>query len=98
MSARTGGLILLQLLFDLTRAGGRADRVLDAPTKEAWITPWVEHLRGRGVALPAARGRRIEFDGRRIAGVPVGRGDGAAARRSPPTTTSPRCRSSSCGC
>ena len=32
MSARTGGSILLQLLFDLTRAGGRADRVLDGPT------------------------------------------------------------------
>ena len=40
ISARTGGLILAQLLFDLTRAGGRADRVLDAPTNEAWIDPW----------------------------------------------------------
>ena len=49
MSARTGGLILLQLLFDLTRAGGRADRLLNAPTNDAWITPWVEHLRGAGV-------------------------------------------------
>jgi uncharacterized protein with NAD-binding domain and iron-sulfur cluster len=49
MSARTGGLILLQLLFDLTRAGGRADRVLDAPTSDAWIDPWVAHLRGLGV-------------------------------------------------
>src|SRR5829696_4647633 len=44
MSARTGGLILLQLLFDLTRVGGRADRVLDAPTQEAWIAPWIAHL------------------------------------------------------
>ena len=42
ISARTGGLILAQLLFDLTRAGGRADRVLDAPTNEAWIDPWVD--------------------------------------------------------
>src|SRR3954451_19222151 len=49
MSARTGGLILLQLLFDLSRAGRRADRVLDAPTSEAWIGPWVEHLRSLGV-------------------------------------------------
>src|SRR5918996_2039381 len=51
ISARTGGLILAQILFDLTRAGGRADRVLDAPTNEAWIDPWVAHLRGRGVDL-----------------------------------------------
>src|SRR5918994_1437976 len=32
MSARTGGMILVQLLQDLARVGGRADRVLDAPT------------------------------------------------------------------
>ena len=51
ISARTGGLILAQLLFDLTRAGGRADRVLDAPTNEAWIDPWVAHLRALGVDL-----------------------------------------------
>ncbi len=49
MSARTGGLILVQLLADLSRAGERADRVLDAPTSEAWIAPWVTYLRGRGV-------------------------------------------------
>jgi uncharacterized protein with NAD-binding domain and iron-sulfur cluster len=51
ISARTGGLILAQIVLDLTRAGGRADRVLDAPTNEAWIDPWVAHLRGRGVDL-----------------------------------------------
>ncbi len=51
ISARTGGLILAQLLFDLTRAGARADRVLDAPTNEAWIDPWVAHIRGLGVDL-----------------------------------------------
>jgi uncharacterized protein with NAD-binding domain and iron-sulfur cluster len=51
ISARTGGLILAQLVFDLARAGGRADRVLDAPTNEAWIDPWVAHLRAAGVDL-----------------------------------------------
>jgi uncharacterized protein with NAD-binding domain and iron-sulfur cluster len=51
ISARTGGLILAQLVFDLTRAGGRADRLLDAPTNEAWIDPWVAHLRSLGVDL-----------------------------------------------
>src|ERR671917_1485197 len=51
MSARTGGSILLQLLFDLSRAGGRADRVLNAPTNEAWLSPWVAHLVARGVDL-----------------------------------------------
>jgi uncharacterized protein with NAD-binding domain and iron-sulfur cluster len=51
ISARTGGLILAQIVFDLTRAGGRADRVLDAPTNEAWIDPWVALLRDRKVDL-----------------------------------------------
>jgi uncharacterized protein with NAD-binding domain and iron-sulfur cluster len=53
ISARTGGYILLQLLFDLSRAGGRADRLLDAPTNDVWIDPWVEHLRAAGVELHA---------------------------------------------
>jgi uncharacterized protein with NAD-binding domain and iron-sulfur cluster len=51
ISARTGGLILAQIIFDLTRAGGRADRVLDAPTNAAWIDPWVAELNRRGVEL-----------------------------------------------
>jgi uncharacterized protein with NAD-binding domain and iron-sulfur cluster len=72
ISARTCGLILCQLLFDLTRAGGRADRVLDAPTSEAWIDPWVAHLRSLGVDVRGGREvAGIECDGRRIRGVTV---------------------------
>ena len=57
ISARTGGYILLQLIFDLSRAGGHADRLLDGPTSEVWIDPWVAHLRGAG-RRPADRQRR----------------------------------------
>jgi uncharacterized protein with NAD-binding domain and iron-sulfur cluster len=56
MSARTGGLILVQLLLDLSRAGDRADRVLDSPTSEAWIAPWVAYLRSRGVSVRLGEG------------------------------------------
>ena len=49
MSARTGGYILLQLLFDLSRPGGQADRVLTGPTNDVWIDPWLAHLRSLGV-------------------------------------------------
>ena len=49
MSARTGGYILLQLLFDLARPGGQADRVLNGPTSDVWIDPWLAHLRSLGV-------------------------------------------------
>jgi len=75
MSARTGGLILAQLLFDVTRIGGRADRVLDAPTNEAWIGPWVEHLRALGVDVRLdcpVQGFLVE--GGRIAGVTTATG------------------------
>ena len=49
MSASTGGYILLQLLFDLSRPGGHADRVLNGPTNDVWIDPWLAHLRALGV-------------------------------------------------
>jgi uncharacterized protein with NAD-binding domain and iron-sulfur cluster len=74
MSARTGGYILLQLLFDLSRVGGHADRLLDAPTSEAWIDPWVAHLRGKGVDLRAgAAAAGIHCSHGRISGVTVER-------------------------
>jgi uncharacterized protein with NAD-binding domain and iron-sulfur cluster len=44
ISARTGGAILLQLMFDLARPGGQVDRVLNAPTNDAWINPWQRYL------------------------------------------------------
>ena len=70
ISARTGGLILAQLLFDITRVGGRADRVLDGPTNEAWIDPWVEYLRSLGVDLRLdCPVQGLVVDGERIAGV-----------------------------
>src|SRR5215204_4383902 len=73
MSARTGGSILLQLIFDLTRAGGRADRVLDGPTSDVWIDPWEAHLAGLGVEI--RRGtpvEGIEVAGGRISGLTAG--------------------------
>lgn len=53
MSARTGATILTQLLFDasptLRSRQNDADRVLSAPTQEAWINPWVDQLTRNGV-------------------------------------------------
>ncbi|MEN3282360.1 MAG: hypothetical protein V7607_3500 [Solirubrobacteraceae bacterium] len=77
ISARTGGCILLQLLFDLSRAGGRADRLLDAPTNDVWIDPWLDHLRAAGVELHGEAGVvGIDCRAGRIASVTVER-DGA---------------------
>jgi uncharacterized protein with NAD-binding domain and iron-sulfur cluster len=75
ISARTGGLILAQLVFDLTRAGGRADRVLDAPTNEAWIDPCVAHLKTLGVDLRLSTPvQGLTVSGGRIAGVTTAAG------------------------
>ena len=69
MSARTGGLILVQLLLDLSRAGARADRVLDAPTSDG-----VDRPVGRAPALARRRGaaggarRGLQLRDGRIAG------------------------------
>jgi uncharacterized protein with NAD-binding domain and iron-sulfur cluster len=49
-SARTVGYTLLQLLFGLLTYGG-FDRLLNGPTTDVWITPWITYLKGRGVKL-----------------------------------------------
>jgi uncharacterized protein with NAD-binding domain and iron-sulfur cluster len=63
MSARTGGYVLLQLLFDFGRPGRQANRVLNGPTNEVWIQPWLDCLRQWGVEFhTGARVREIHFD------------------------------------
>ena len=68
MSARTGGYILLQLLFDMSERGKAVDRVLNGPTNEVWIEPWLTHLRGLGVdyrlGSPVSS---LRMDGSRVA-------------------------------
>ena len=52
MSARTGGMILAQLLYDVSPHFSRshpADRVLRGPSQTAWINPWVVQLEKAGV-------------------------------------------------
>ncbi|KNB50662.1 hypothetical protein AC230_21605 [Streptomyces caatingaensis] len=50
-SSRTCGQGYEALLYDALGRGtdGPADAVLDGPTSEAWIDPWVDHLRALGV-------------------------------------------------
>jgi 15-cis-phytoene desaturase len=49
-STRTVGYILLQLLFGLLTYGG-FDRLLNGPTNDVWLTPWISYLRQRGVVF-----------------------------------------------
>jgi uncharacterized protein with NAD-binding domain and iron-sulfur cluster len=65
-STRTIGHMAEAFVYNIMGRGndGAPDRVLDLPTNEAWINPWVRHLRSLGVRF--VMGRRVEgFDVRR---------------------------------
>jgi uncharacterized protein with NAD-binding domain and iron-sulfur cluster len=49
VSTRTGGDILLQLLFQMANPFTNTDRVLNGPTNEAWLYPWRDYLVSKGV-------------------------------------------------
>lgn len=48
-STKTIGDIFVQLLFDIVEPGPSSDRVLNGPTNDVWIAPWLEYLIARGV-------------------------------------------------
>ncbi len=48
-STKTGGDIFLQLIFNMTNPEIETDRVLNAPTNDAWLNPWIEYLTQKGV-------------------------------------------------
>ena len=72
MSARTGGYTLLQLLFDLGTPGRQTDRVLNGPTSDVWISPWLAYLEQLGVNFElGGRVEELEVRAGRIGGVIV---------------------------
>jgi uncharacterized protein with NAD-binding domain and iron-sulfur cluster len=83
-SARTLGILWEAFVYNLTgRTGtGSFDRVLDAPTNEAWIAPWLTHLRGLGVRfhLPAEI-EGLEVRGGRVVAARVTRPRGRSTIR-----------------
>jgi uncharacterized protein with NAD-binding domain and iron-sulfur cluster len=69
-STRTVGDILVQLVFNSITPGVAADRVLNAPTNDAWLRWWTEYLTQQGVTLvPDAEAQGFVMEGTRIAGV-----------------------------
>ena len=67
-SARTVGYINLQLILGLLCSSGGFDRLLNGPTNDAWIDPWLAHLEALGVKLQGdSVVRSIKLDGPRVA-------------------------------
>lgn len=48
-STKTGGNIFLQLLFVMFKPLAHADRVLNGPTNDQFLHPWLAHLKQKGV-------------------------------------------------
>ena len=50
-STKTIGDILVQMIFSLLDDRQMVDRVLNGPTNDVWIDPWLDYLRTRGVTI-----------------------------------------------
>ncbi|MBF6170299.1 hydroxysqualene dehydroxylase [Nocardia blacklockiae] len=84
-SARTIGTIGEALVLAATGAipqfSGGIDRILNRPTNEAWIDPWVAYLRSLGVRFVlGSRASALHLSGGRIDSVTVTDAAGATAR------------------
>jgi uncharacterized protein with NAD-binding domain and iron-sulfur cluster len=76
-SARTVGTIYLQLLFGQLDPTQPTERILNGPTSEVWIDPWMRYLDDRGVRFELATPvTDLAFDGRRVTAAQLP--DGAA--------------------
>jgi len=68
-STRTAGYTLLQLLFNTIGYGSHADRVLNGPTNDVWIDPWVDYLKRLGVEMHLGTSiTGLDYDGHRVVG------------------------------
>jgi uncharacterized protein with NAD-binding domain and iron-sulfur cluster len=81
ISARTCGSMVVQTLYHLSSVGGKGDMVLDGPTNDVWIGPWLDHLRG-GLDGKVEyhldhEVKEIHYSDGRIAGVKVAGPNGA---------------------
>ena len=95
MSARTGGSITWQIIFDMAKVENHVDRVLDGPTSEVWIEPWVDYLKAAPRNVTFHPNRAVTDihceDGRHHRGRRRGGRTTPAAR---PRTTRPRSETS----
>jgi 15-cis-phytoene desaturase len=66
-STRTVGDILIQLIMNTLSPGVDADRLLNGPTNDVWINPWVSYLTQRGAEMHLdAKTIRLNCDGNTI--------------------------------
>jgi uncharacterized protein with NAD-binding domain and iron-sulfur cluster len=77
-NTRTIGTIGMQLWLDHAKPGAEVDRLLDGPTHDVWVAPWVSHLEDLGVHFHfGARLTAIECSGNRLIGGVIETANGA---------------------
>jgi uncharacterized protein with NAD-binding domain and iron-sulfur cluster len=77
MSACTAGTVFARLARSMVGGDERADQVLDGPTSERWLHPWLDYLRHLGVELlPDTEVGAFVVRDERVAGVTVLAPDG----------------------
>lgn len=70
-STRTVGAIFLQLIYDMLN-NGETDRVLNGPTNDVFLNPWLAYLQSQGVIYEKGwEVMNIKMDGDNIAGISV---------------------------
>ncbi|MFI8100378.1 FAD-dependent oxidoreductase [Streptomyces sp. NPDC086023] len=82
-STRTVGTLGEAFVFNVLGRGadGPPDRILNAPTNEAWIDPWADHLRSLGVEFKVGWTlRELAYEDGRIGHAAVEGPDGAVHR------------------
>lgn len=69
-NTRTNGAILIQILLDILRPFRISDRILNSPTNEAWLFPWLSYLKEKGVDYRfGCTAVDLDCDDRKIRGV-----------------------------
>jgi uncharacterized protein with NAD-binding domain and iron-sulfur cluster len=80
-NARTIATMLEQIMKYVIEPGSATDRVLNGPTSEVWIRPWLKYLMNAGVRFhPQVRIKALDTDGARVKGVTLVDGGGVTAR------------------
>ena len=74
-NAKVEGDVGVQLFMGLAEPGVSADRVLNGPTNEVWIGPWLKYLQSKGVNYQLETHiDTIHCDGKQITGVTLLKG------------------------
>ena len=71
-STKTIGDIFVQLIFDIATPGSSSDRVLNGPTNDVWINPWLDYLTKKGVRYhTGSKVKAVEYGDGRVRSITV---------------------------